>query len=316
MPGWEAPSPRLAQRWGTRPAVAVVQVSGMIVPGRSRSFLVPGGMAGADTVAELVQRAAADREVRAIVVRVDSPGGDALASDLIRRAMVAARQKGKPVVVSMGDVAASGGYWIASGADQIVAEPGTITGSIGVVGLKPDLSGLLGKVGVKQETLRRGARADLWSITRPWTPEERAAVERHMRSAYQLFLQRVAEGRNLPVEQVEPLAQGRVWSGAQALEKKLVDRLGSLRDAVAMARQRAGIPAGEEVEVRRMEAPRGLLEELDLGVVQEPQAWLAGLAARSPELRTAAALAELGPVAALPAEWLEPLASPPSGTSP
>lgn len=313
---WEAPAPRAAQRWGSRPAVAVVQVSGMIVPGRSRSFLVPGGLSGADTVVELLHRAAADRAVRAIVVRIDSPGGDALASDLIRRAMVEARQKGKPVVVSMGDVAASGGYWIATGAEQIVAQPGTITGSIGVVGLKPDLSGLLGKVGVKQETLKRGAKADLFSLARPWTAEERTALERHMASAYQLFLARVAEGRQRPVAEIEPLAQGRVWSGSQALSMQLVDRLGSLRDAVALARQRAGIPPGAEVEVRRMEAPRGLLEELDLGVVQEPQAWLAGLAARFPELRAAAALAELGPVVALPAEWLEPLAAPPAGASP
>jgi len=314
--GWEPPAPRAAQRWGRRPAVALVQVSGMIVPGRSRSFLIPGGLSGADTVVDLLRRATDDPSVRAIVVRVDSPGGDALASDLIRRAMVQARQKGKPVVVSMGDVAASGGYWIASGADQIVAEPGTITGSIGVVGLKPDLSGLFGKVGVRQEILKRGAKADLFSVARPWTAEERAALERHMRSAYQLFLSRVAEGRQRPVEEIEPLAQGRVWSGSQALSLRLVDRLGSLRDAVALARQRAGIPPVEEVEVRRMEAPRGLLQELDLGVVQEPQSWLAGLASRSPELRAAAALAELGPVAALPAEWLEPLATTPAGTGP
>lgn len=313
---WQAPAPRLAQRWGSRPAVAVIRVAGMIVPGRGRSFLVPGGLAGADTVVDLLRRAADDPAVRAVVVRVDSPGGDALASDFIRRAMVEVRQKGKPVVVSMGDVAASGGYWIASGADLIVAEPGTITGSIGVVGMKPDLSGLFGKVGLKQETLRRGARADLWSVARPWTAEERAAVERHMTAAYQLFLARVAEGRQRPVAEIEPLAQGRVWSGSQALEKKLVDRLGSLRDAVALARQRAAIPAGEEVELRRLEAPRGILQELDLGVTQEPQAWLAALAARSPELRVAAALAELGPVAALPAEWLEPLARPPEGTGP
>jgi len=313
---WDPPAPRLAQRWGSRPAVAVVTVSGMIVPGRARPFLVPGGLAGAETVADLLRGAADDRSVRAIVVRIESPGGDALASDLIRRAMVAARQKGKPVVVSMGDVAASGGYWIASGADLIVAEPGTITGSIGVVGLKPDLSGLLGKVGVAQETLRRGAKADFWSLSRPWTAEERATLERHLTSAYQLFLARVAEGRRRPVEEIEPLAQGRVWSGAEALEKKLVDRLGSLRDAVTLARQRAGIAPGEEVEVRRLEAPRGLLQELDLGVAEGPLAWLAVLAARSPELRAAAALAELGPVAALPAEWLAPLATNPPGASP
>jgi len=313
---WEPPAPRAAQRWGARPAVAVVQVSGMIVPGRNRSFLVPGGLSGADTVVDLLRRATEDRAVRAIVVRVDSPGGDALASDLIRRAMVQARQKGKPVVVSMGDVAASGGYWVASGADRIVAEPGTITGSIGVVGLKPDLSGLFGKVGVRQETLRRGAKADFWSLARPFSAEERTALERHLTAAYRLFLDRVADGRQRPVEEIEPLAQGRVWSGSQALSLRLVDQLGSLRDAVALARQRAGIAPGEEVEVRRMEAPRGLLEELDLGVVQEPQAWVAGLAARSPELRVAAALAELGTVAALPAEWLGPLATTPSGASP
>jgi protease-4 len=198
------------------------------------------------------------------------------------------------------------------GGDTIVAEPSTLTGSIGVVGLKPDLAGLLAKVDARTVTLKRGARADLFSLVRPWTADERAVIEKHMLAAYGLFLDRVAEGRKLPRPEVEALAQGRVWTGSQALERKLVDQLGSLHDALALARKRAGLAPGE-AEVRRLEAPRGLLEGLDLGGARGASAvvgeWLLG----SPELQAALAVAQMGPVAALPLEWLQPLAPAPAG---
>jgi protease-4 len=312
-PGWSRPEPRAAQRWGPRPAVAVIRIEGAIVTGKSRGGVpLQGGLSGADTVTALVRQAAEDRDVRALVVRIDSPGGDALASDLIWHALVGVRRRGKPVVISMGDVAASGGYWIAMGGDAIVAEASTLTGSIGVVGLKPDLAGLLAKVDARAVTLKRGARADLFSLVRPWTADERAVIEKHMLAAYGLFLDRVAEGRKLPRPEVEALAQGRVWTGSQALERKLVDQLGSLHDALALARKRAGLAPGE-AEVRRLEAPRGLLEGLDLGGARGASAvvgeWLLG----SPELQAALAVAQMGPVAALPLEWLQPLAPAPAG---
>jgi protease-4 len=310
---WTRPEPRAAQRWGPRPAVAVLRIEGTIVNGRSRGLPLRGGLSGAATVTELVRQAAEDRSVRALVVRIDSPGGDALASDLIWHSLVELRRRGKPVVISMGDVAASGGYWIAAAGDAIVAQPSTLTGSIGVIGIKPDLSGLLGKVDAQLVTLKRGARADLFSIARPWTPDERAAVERHMTAAYGLFLDRVTEGRKLPRPDVEAVAQGRVWTGRQALERKLVDQLGTLHDALALARRKAGLAPDEAVELRHLEPPRGPLEELGLGSgfgeSQEPSAVLGRWLLESPELQAAMALAQMGPVAALPLEWVEPLAS-------
>jgi protease IV len=313
--GWSEPEPRLAQRWGPRPAVAVIRVSGTIVPGRSRGGVLPGGLSGADTVVSLIRKASQDGDVKAIVLRVDSPGGDAVASDLIWRALTEARRRGKPVVVSMGDVAASGGYWISTAGDAIVAEPSTLTGSIGVFALKPDLSGLLAKLDARQVTVKRGARADLESPFRPWTEEEREAIRRELGAVYSTFLGRVSHARKLTPEEVDRAAQGRVWTGAQALERKLVDRLGSLQDAVTLARDRARIAPGEAVEVRRLEASRTLLEEYGPGA--DPGAGvLARLLDGAPELRAAAALLEMGPVVALPLGWVTPVAGGPAGEGP
>ncbi|HEY7723913.1 MAG TPA: signal peptide peptidase SppA, partial [Anaeromyxobacteraceae bacterium] len=306
-PSGDRAEPRAAQRWGPRPAVAVVRVAGLIVPGKSRGGGLEGTVTGAETVAGLVRRAAADRDVRALVLRLDSPGGDSTASDLIRRSLVELRRKGKPVVVSMGDVAASGGYWVATGGDAIVALPSTITGSIGVLAIKPDLSGLLGKIGARAVRLRRGAKAELFGVTRPWSAEERAAVERQVGAVYRTFLARVAESRKMSPAEVDRVAQGRIWTGQQALERNLVDRLATFEGAVALARERAGIPASEEVELRRFDPPRDLVESLaalgagasgPLGALLE--AW--------PELGATAALLEMSPFVALPAHWVLPLA--------
>jgi len=316
--GYRPAPPRQAQRWGEPPAIAVVRLEGAIAPGAARREpLGEGWLTGAATTEEALRRAADDGRVRAIVLRVDSPGGDAGASDLIWRAVVQARRK-KPVVVSMGDLAASGGYLAAVGADLIVAEPSTLTGSIGVFAIKPDLSGLLEKLSIHRDSQRRGEVAEVFSIAKPWAPAERAAVERMIQAVYDLFLDRVAAGRKLPRAEVEALAGGRVWTGAQALERKLVDRLGGLAEAVKAARERAGIPTGEEVELLGL-GGGGLLADGPLAaaltdgplaavlpVAPGPPALQRALAAL-PEVRTAALLGELGPVLALPLDWLEPV---------
>ena len=307
--GLASAPPRAAQRWGPRPRIAVVRVHGAIAPGRSRRVLGLGAIAGSATVVRYLRQAAEDSSVKAIVLRVDSPGGDMVASDAIWRGVASARRAGKPVVVSMGDVAASGGYYVSAGADAIVAEPSTLTGSIGVLVLKPDLSGLLGKLEIRSRSLQRGERARIASFTKPWTPEERRLVERQVQAAYDLFLARVSEGRRLPREEVDRIARGRVWTGAQALERKLVDRLGSFGDALELAREKAGLAPGEAV-VLRLEPEPGLLERVTAGTEEDEggagEGTLGRLLAGIPEVATLGVLAEMGPVLALPTPWLAP----------
>jgi protease-4 len=312
---YETPEPRMAQRWGPRPAVAVIRVAGTILPGKTRGGPFEASLTGAESIAALVRQASEDREVKAIVLRVDSPGGDALASDLIWRSLVVAKHRGKPVVVSMGDLAASGGYWISTAGDAILAEPSTLTGSIGVFALKPDLSGLLGKIDVRAVTLKRGARADLESVTRPWTEEEQQAIRKEIGAIYATFLSRVAEARRLTREEVDRIAQGRIWTGQQALDRRLVDRLGSLADAVALACERAGV-ASQDVEVRRLEPPRRFLDDVEAGLSSGASSALERVLARSPEVQAATALLEMGPVVALPLGWVEPVTASPSGAGP
>jgi protease-4 len=297
---------RRAQRWGRPPVIEIVRVQGAIVSGKSRSApLDDDGLAGAETIVRDLRRAAEDGDVKAIVVRVDSPGGDGLASDLVWREVVRAGAR-KPVIASMGDVAASGGYLVAVGADAIVAEPSTLTGSIGVFALKPDLSGLLGKLSIGREAFARGETAQLESVAKPWTPAERSAVERRVDVFYRLFLERVAEGRKLPLEEIEPLAGGRVWTGRQAFERRLVDRLGSLEDALALARERAGIPASERVEVRREGSGSELGVVVQGGMPSGARSPLGRALATLPEVRALALLEEMGDVLALPVEWVVP----------
>jgi protease IV len=299
---------RHAQRWGRPPVVEIVRVEGTIVSGKSRSAPAGGGaLAGADTIVEQLQRAADDREVKAIVLRVDSPGGDGLASDLIWREVARARQR-KPVIASMGDVAASGGYLVAVAADAIVAEPSTLTGSIGVFALKPDLSGLLAKISVTREAFARGENAQLSSVAKPWTASERLAVEKQIEVFYRLFLERVGEGRKLLRADVEPLAGGRVWTGKQAFDRHLVDRLGSLDDALALARARARLGGPGDVEVRRTGGPGDLGSAMSgaLAALAPPPDPLSRALAALPEVGALALLSEMGPVLALPPEWVLP----------
>jgi protease-4 len=297
---------RRAQRWGRPAVVQVVQVQGTIVSGKSRGGPIgTDALAGAETIRAQLRRAAEDGQVKAIVLRVDSPGGDALASDLVWREVVRARAR-KPVIASMGDAAASGGYLVAVGADTIVAEPSTITGSIGVFAVKPDLSGLLAKLSVTREAFARGENAQWMSVLKPWTASERRAIDKQLDGFYRLFVDRVAEGRKLPRAEVEPLAGGRVWTGKQALDRRLVDRLGSVQDAIALAKERAGLGAGDWVEVRRTASEAGDAAELFSAAVAAAQPPLVQAVSSLPELRALALLSELGPVVALPVEWVQP----------
>ncbi len=227
--------------------IAVVYMVGEIVHGSGGGGWIPSQqVASREQVAEL-ERLAADTDVKAVVLRIDSPGGSALASDIIWHSVrnIAAK---KPVIASMGDVAASGGYYIASAADRIFAQPDTITGSIGVIGGKLVLGGLYEKLGIKKEILTRGARGALFTEARMFTPDERAVISAMMKDVYGQFIDRVAQGRKMSKSSVEPIAQGRVWSGADALSRKLVDQLGGLDDAIAAARSKAKLGADSAIE--------------------------------------------------------------------
>jgi protease-4 len=237
----------LAQRARKLPSpgedvVALIYATGPIRRGRSGRGPLASGAMGADTMTAALRAAVADHRARAIVLRVNSPGGSYIASDSIWREVVRAREAGTPVVVSMGDVAASGGYFIAMAADTIVAEPGTITGSIGVIAGKPVLNGLLRRAGVSTDSVREGARADMFSTSHPFSEDEWGRVNTWLDRIYADFTGKVAAGRGMSADQVHDIARGRVWSGADAAANGLVDELGGLATAVALARQTASLP--------------------------------------------------------------------------
>ncbi len=237
--GWEAPR-----------RIAVVLVTGTITSGESSPpSILGGGTAGAETVVKALEQALEDSTVKAVVLRVDSPGGSAFASDDIHRAVARLDQAGKPVVVSMGGVAASGGYYVSAGADAIYAEPSTITGSIGVYGGKVSLAELYEKVGVGSTIWTRGRHAAMWSNAKPLDPGEREALERLIDETYAQFKDRVAEGRDMHPDRVEELARGRVYSGKRAWAEGLVDELGGLFAAVDRAREEAGIRPGSQYDL-------------------------------------------------------------------
>lgn len=298
---------RTAQRWGRPPVVEIIRLSGIIARGTQPGAPGRDG-GGAHEVAAAIRRAAGDPEVRAIVLRVDSPGGDAFVSDLLWREVMQAKRKGKPVVASMGDVAASGGYLVAAAADTIVAEPSTLTGSIGVFAAKPDLAGLLEKLSVQRSGAGRGEKAEALSLLRPWSEAERGAVQRQVDGFYAVFLDRVAEGRKLSRAEVEQVASGRVWTGQQALARRLVDRLGTLADAVALAREAAGLAEGEAI--MRRAGTTGMLPEVDLPPLARADAGatLERITRLSPEIEALLLLTDgnLGPLLALPEEWVGP----------
>ena len=239
--------------------IAVIYASGAITTGRSGSSLFGGETLGSDTLVKAIEKAGKDDKVKAIVLRVDSPGGSALASDLIWRAL---EKVNKPVVASMGDVAASGGYYISMGADTIYAEPGTLTGSIGVVGGKVALKGLFEKAGITTTVLSRGKNSGTMSMLDGYTESERTAMQKMLNEIYAQFTRKAAAGRKMDYEKLEKLARGRVYTGRQALEKGLVDKLGTLEDAFAHAQELAGLKADDKVERMVLPKPASPLEAL------------------------------------------------------
>jgi protease IV len=224
------------------PAVALIQATGGIRRGRSGRSPMTGMAIGSDSMTAALRAATADPHIGAIVLRVNSPGGSYVASDAIWREVVRTRNAGKPLVASMSDVAASGGYYISMAADAIVAQPGTITGSIGVLTGKPVLSEMLDKAGITTDSVVKGDHAAMFSTAHPFTEAEWALIDSWLDRIYADFTGKVAAARGLSAERVHELARGRVWTGADAAERDLVDELGGLEDAAAIARRRAGLP--------------------------------------------------------------------------
>lgn len=243
--------------------IALVYGSGTVVQGEGFASPTGGPVLASETISKALEDAAADPEVRALVFRIDSPGGSALASDAVLLATRRARSDGKPLIASFSDVAASGGYYVAAGADGIVASPGSITGSIGVFAMRPQLSGLLEKLAIGSATLTRGAHADLQLASRPLSPASRARLHDEVESIYRLFVRRVAEGRPLDEAGVDAVARGRVWTGAQAAERGLVDELGGLRAAVERAKRLAGLDPDADVLLVAYPKQRTLAQQLD-----------------------------------------------------
>ncbi|MBT2115864.1 signal peptide peptidase SppA [Dyella sp. LX-66] len=272
------------------PGVAIVVAEGEITGGEQ-----PPGVIGGDSTAALIRAARASHDTKALVLRVNSPGGDVYASEQIRREVELTRQAGIPVVVSMGDTAASGGYWISMNADRIFAEPNTVTGSIGIFGMLYDVSSTLEKLGVKSDGASTGPLAGEVEKTRPLDPRQAALIQATIDKGYRDFVGNVAQARGKDYGAIDAVAQGRVWTGQQALERGLIDQLGGLREAVADAAQRAGL--GKNPAVHYAEPPVGAFEQLLVKLngsvattalraygVRLP-AWIAQLPALAPELK-------------------------------
>jgi protease IV len=228
--------------------IALVYGAGTVVQGEAHaSPFETSPVFASETVSRAIIDAAESPEIAAIVMRIDSPGGSALASEVIWRAIERARELGKPVIASFSDVAASGGYYVASAADSIVSDPSTLTGSIGVFALRPAISGLLEKLDIGIDSLTRGRHADFLLSSEKMSPAALARLQTSVLDTYQLFLTRVSAGRGLSREEVDEVGQGRVWTGAQALERGLVDELGGLYTAVNRAKVAAGLNADDDV---------------------------------------------------------------------
>lgn len=241
----------------TGDAVGVVRIDGVIAGGSGGLF---GAGAGSESVMEQLRQAARDPSIKAVVLRLNTPGGTAAASQEIALEVSRLRRGGKHVVASMGDMAASGGYWIASQCDRIVASPGTITGSIGVIMETTDLQGLYDKLGVDSRVFKSGAHKDMGSSTRDITPEEQKIFQDMVDEMYEQFVATVSSGRGLDPARVRRLADGRVFTGRQALEHGLVDELGNYYDAIKIAAGMAGIRG--EPEVVELNPGRGWWEAL------------------------------------------------------
>jgi protease-4 len=227
---------------------------------------------GGDSVAADLRRAREDSSIKAIVLRVDSGGGSAVASEVIRREVQLAAEA-KPVVVSMSDVAASGGYWIAMSANKIVADPNTITASIGVLGGKLNVSGLYNMLGLSTDYVATSDNATMYSAQQSFTPEQRASFEKSLKETYANFIKGVADGRKMSVDAVDKIGKGRVWSGAQAKDLGLVDELGGLGRAIEIAKQLAHIPAEHSVRIVRFPEEKSFFEILAERQQEETAEW-------------------------------------------
>ncbi len=241
-------APRAPERFGNVKRVAIVYVDGDMIDGRNKTIpLIGTRLAGSYTIADTLKKVREDPTVGAVVLRIESPGGSAMAADVMWR-QVELTAKVKPLVVSMGSYAASGGYYIASPATRIFADPLTVTGSIGIFYGKADIAQLLKKIGVNIETYKTAPRADAESIFRPFTKSERKELQHKVAQFYDMFLSRVAQGRGMSKQAVDKVARGRVWTGQQAQTRGLVDELGGLRQALAYARAKAGLPPETPIE--------------------------------------------------------------------
>jgi protease-4 len=246
------------------PRIAVIYASGTIAGGKSGYDPVNGPVVGSDTLIEHIRQARRDSAVRAIVLRVDSPGGSASASDAVWRELMIAKNEraDRPLVVSMSDLAASGGYYIAMPAQVIVAQPSTLTGSIGIFGGKFVTGGVYQKLGANIQSTSIGRHAEINSPVRPYNPEEVKKLQEQLQAFYDQFVEKVADARHTTPEKIDAIAQGRVWTGQQAKENRLVDELGGLDRAVAIAKQRAKIGADADVEITVYPAPKSFYELL------------------------------------------------------
>lgn len=241
--------------------LAVIYATGTILPGRSGSSPFEGAVMGSETIAEQFRRAREDASIKAVILRVDSPGGVSFSSEIIRHEVVVTKRV-KPVVVSMSDLAASGGYAIAMSANKIVAEPGTITGSIGVYGGKYNLLGLYQKLGLSKDYIPTTENSTIDYPFQNFTPAQRESILKYMRDIYGSFIQGVAEGRHMKVEAVDKIGQGRVWSGERARQLGLVDELGGLDTAITAAKALAKIPLSERVSLVYLPPPKSLLGKM------------------------------------------------------
>lgn len=259
--------------------VGVIVANGIILDGEQRA-----GQVGGDTVAALIRQASLDDTIKALVLRVDSEGGSAFASEIIRQALLSFQDSGKPLVVSMGSIAASGGYWISAGADEVWATPGTITGSIGIFGAFPTVENSLAKLGVHTDGVGTTALAGALRIDRPLDPMVGRAIQSGIDNGYRRFLQVVAEGRDMDVEAVDRVAQGRVWAGTTAKELGLVDELGSLDDAIKSAAERAEL---KQYEPQWIEPPLTPTEVLLQKLSGAAQSYFGGARTNMPMLGAA-----------------------------
>jgi protease-4 len=251
---------------GIRPRsrIAVLYAVGTIASGKSSFDPVNGSVVGSDTFVQQIRQLRDDSSIKAVILRIDSPGGSSVASDVIWRELMITRDqnRSRPLVVSMSDLGASGGYYIATPGQVIVAEPGTLTGSIGVFTGKIVYDSTMGKVGVTEQTVKNGANSDIDSPFARFTPDQRTRMQDIIQGFYDNFVEKVAQSRHATSQRIDQLGQGRVWTGAQAKDRGLIDALGGLDTAIAIAKQRAHIPANEDVELVSYPPRRSLYQTL------------------------------------------------------